>query len=204
MKKEDLDKILELHTLWLQAKGGSRANLSGANLSDANLSDANLSGADLYGANFSGADLSRANLSDANLSGADLSRANFYGANFYGAKIDPSIANKHTRTCPEEGPFYAYKKVYGPNVLLLYIPRSAKRLTSFSSRKCRADKVKVVSAMDAKGNPIEAKEFHSNHDSKFKYTVGKWAKVSDFDEDARVECSRGIHFFITKQEALDY
>ena len=96
----DLKKILEEHLLWLNGKGGRRAdlsgtNLSGADLSGANLCDADLSGADLsnanlfgtnlrcadlIGADLSGADLSNANLCDANLSGADLSGANLCDA----------------------------------------------------------------------------------------------------------------------------
>lgn len=28
--------------------------------------------------------------------------------------------------------------------------------------------------------------------------------VEDFDEDRRNECAAGIHFFITRQEAVDY
>ena len=77
----DLKKILEEHLLWLNGKGGRRADLSGANLSDADLSNANLSGADLSGANLCDADLRCADLIDANLSGADLSCANLFGTN---------------------------------------------------------------------------------------------------------------------------
>ena len=43
----DLKKILEEHLLWLNGKGGSRADLSGADLSGANLFGANLSGASM-------------------------------------------------------------------------------------------------------------------------------------------------------------
>ena len=71
----DLKKILEEHLLWLNRKGGSRANLSGADLSGADLRCANLCDADL-----SGADLRCANLRDADLSGADLRCANLCDA----------------------------------------------------------------------------------------------------------------------------
>lgn len=36
------------------------------------------------------------------------------------------------------------------------------------------------------------------------YEVGKTVKVDDFDEDRWSECSRGIHFFMNRQEAIDY
>ena len=113
MKKEDLQKILRLHGVWVRGDGGVCANLSGANLigailsganligailSDAILSGANLSGAilsdaDLSGANLRGADLSDANLSCANLSGANLSCANLRGANLRGAIMWSTIGN---------------------------------------------------------------------------------------------------------------
>ena len=57
MEQLELNEIIEKHKMWLNNKGGERANLSGANLS---------------GANLSGADLSRANLNCANLRGANL------------------------------------------------------------------------------------------------------------------------------------
>ena len=60
MKKEDLQKILRLHGVWVRGDGGVCAILSGANLRGANLS----------GANLIGAILSDAILSCANLRGA--------------------------------------------------------------------------------------------------------------------------------------
>ena len=96
MKKEDLQKILRLHGVWVRGDGGVCANLSGANLIGAILSDAILSGANLSGAILSDADLSGANLSDANLSCADLSCANLSGADLRGADLsgaDLRVAN---------------------------------------------------------------------------------------------------------------
>ena len=92
----DLKKILDEHLLWLNGKGGSRADLRDANLRDADLRDADLFGADLScadlrGADLRGADLSGANLRGADLSGADLSCANLRGADLRGA--DLSCAN---------------------------------------------------------------------------------------------------------------
>lgn len=96
--REELDKILRKHKLWLEnKKGGERADLSGldlsyVNLSGVNLSYANLSKTDLSEANFTGAtlwraDLSCANLSLTNLRGADLSFANLSLANLSGADL---------------------------------------------------------------------------------------------------------------------
>ena len=79
MDQKELDKILELHKMWLNGgENGKCANLRGANLYDANLR-----GANLYDANLRGADLRGADLYGADLRGADL-----YGANLRDANLD--------------------------------------------------------------------------------------------------------------------
>ena len=51
MDQKELDKILELHKMWLWGDAnGKRANLYGADLRGADLRGANLRDADLYGA----------------------------------------------------------------------------------------------------------------------------------------------------------
>jgi len=44
----------------------------------------------------------------------------------------------------------------------------------------------------------------SNYDSKFIYTVGETVSVDNFDENRWNECAAGIHFFITREEAVKY
>ena len=88
----DLKKILEEHLLWLNRKGGSRANLcdadlSGADLRCANLCDADLSGADLRCANLCDADLRCADLRCANLRNADLRNADLRDADLRCANL---------------------------------------------------------------------------------------------------------------------
>jgi len=94
MDKEELQKILTEHALWLKSNGikGTKANLSGADLSDAdlthaNLYNANLSEADLTSANLTRADLTSANLTSANLTQADLTSANLTSANLTSANL---------------------------------------------------------------------------------------------------------------------
>ena len=96
MEASKLNEILDQHKLWLDGKGGKRANLTGADLCGANLSGAYLTGADLAhrqlaGANLTGAILYGANLTDANLTGADLTGAYLKGAYLKGA-ILPDIS----------------------------------------------------------------------------------------------------------------
>ena len=83
----DLKKILDEHLLWLNGKGGSRANLRNADLSNADLRDADLRGANLRCANLSNADLSDADLRDADLFGANLRCANLRDANLRDADL---------------------------------------------------------------------------------------------------------------------
>ena len=83
----DLKKILDEHLLWLNGKGGSRANLCDADLSGADLRCANLSNADLFGANLRGANLSDANLRNADLRNADLRNADLCRADLSNADL---------------------------------------------------------------------------------------------------------------------
>ena len=171
------------------------STLGGANLTGANLGGANLTGANLGGANLRGANLGGANLRGANLGGANLTEANLYRANLTEATLPPF------QIVPGVGQFRAFKKVQGNVVLELLIPRSAQRTSTLVGRKCRASKVKVVGV--ASGTTTET-VFRSHRDEAFTYEVGKWASVSDYDGDIRVECTKGIHFFPTLKEAQDY
>ena len=225
MKKEELKEILEKHLKWLRNEsGGERADLSGADLSGANLSEANLSEANLSEANLSGTDLSRAYLSGANLSGTDLSRANLSraylsranlsGANLSGAdlseanlfrtNLELNLLNKFLPICcPEYGSFIGWKKSAGNYIVKLEIAEDAQRSSAYG-RKCRCSKAKVLTIETLAGRETEVKEVVSKHDNTFVYRIGETVCVENFDKDRRNECAAGIHFFITRQEAVDY
>ena len=207
---KNLNEILEKHLKWLNDEnGGERADLSGADLSGADLSGADLRGADLYianlrGANLSGADLYIANLRGADLSGADLSGADLSGANLSGTKIDLMLLNKfYPICCPEAGNFVAWKKVRGNFIVKLEVTENAKRSSAFG-RKCRCNEAKVLDIQNLDGTSADVTEVYSKHDANFAYRVGETVRVDNFDEDRKNECAPGIHFFITRQEAVDY
>ncbi len=177
MTQSELNEILEKHRKWLNdEEDGEKANLRGANLRQANLSVADLSGADLRGADLRGADLSEV------------------------------IYNENTAffalCCPEEGSFIGFKKA-GGKIVKLQIPKSAKR-SSATTRKCRCSKAKVLSITEIDGNDSGITEICSDRDERFVYKVGETVSVSDFDENRWNECSTGIHFFITRDEAVRY
>ena len=202
-----LEEILERHKHWWYEDCDGwremRADLSGANLSGANLYGANLSGANLSGADLSGADLSGADLSGANLSGADLYGANLYGADLSGADLSgaenvPFIP----MACPDTGSFIAFKKA-SDHIVVLEIPADARRLSA-TGRKCRCDKANVLRIEEMDGTASGRIVVASDRDSSFVYKVGEMVSVPDFCEDRWQECSAGIHFFINRQEAVNY
>ena len=81
MKKDELDKILKKHMMWLNHEpGGERADLRSADLRSANLRSADLSYADLRSADLRYANLSYADLRSANLRSAVLSYADLRSA----------------------------------------------------------------------------------------------------------------------------
>ena len=103
--------------------------------------------------------------------------------------------------CPSDGEFTAWKKVNGKLVQLL-IPADAMR-SSATSTKCRCDKAKVVAITNLDGtNPIDAITGHGYVETE--YRVGEYVYPDSWDDDRWNECSHGIHFFINKQDAINY
>ncbi len=175
-------------------------NLHDADLSGANLRGANLRGADLRGVNLRGVNLSDANLSDANLRGANLRYANIrcaylYGANLYGA-IGAELILAQRRIVPS-GTLTVYKKLAGSIIATLEIPADAQRCNALDSRKCRASKA-VVRALSAGTSAVDG------YTGKLVYVVGQAVTPDSYDPNIYVECSHGIHFFLTRIEAERY
>jgi len=173
------------------------ANLGGAYLRGANLGGAYLRGADLGGANLGGAYLRGADLGGAYLRGADLGGANLGGANLGGAKEIPYVP----LACPSDGAFIGWKKVHG-KLVKLEVPEDAQRCSA-TSQKCRCSKAKVLAITDCEGNnPFD--EILNTNETPLLYKVGEMVYPDSFDENRWNECSHGIHFFINKQDAINY
>ena len=229
MDTKTINEILNQHKLWMNCNGGKRADLRGADLRDADLQGADLWGADLRGADLRyadlrDADLRYANLRDADLQGADLRDADLQGADLRDADLrgadlryadlrgadlrdaDLQGADGLNINCPEAGSFIAYKKAnlgYKSVIVKLQIPEDAKR-SSATSRKCRCDKALVLEISGISDINTRLEFAYSKYDPSFIYQVGESVSVSDFDENRWNECSTGIHFFITRQEAVEY
>ena len=212
MNREQLSKILENHKHWIlrdcEGWEGMRANLCDANLREANLRRANLRGANLYGADLYGADLYRADLREAdlreaNLRGADLYRADLYGADLRGANLyEAKNISFIPMACPEEGAFIGYKKAQN-KIVKLEICNDARR-SSATGRKCRCDKAKVLSITNIDGSPATETKVCSDYDLNFIYKVGEIVEEPNFCENRFEECASGIHFFINRQEAVEF
>lgn len=226
MDKYELAKVLCQHQMWLEDAGGKRAiligiylreaSLTGANLNEAILRQADLRGASLFSArlccaDLRGADLDCADLRNANLINADLRTANLRGANLCsanltGAKLDDVEYNHKTGffalQCPEEGSFIGYKKACN-HIIKLEILADAKR-SSATTRKCRCSSAKVLSITTLDGQDDGTRAISSNYDEDFVYRVGEIVRVDNFDDNRWRECSTGIHFFMTRDEAVMY
>jgi hypothetical protein len=185
------------------------AYLTGAYLAGAYLSGAYLSGADLRGADLTGANLTDANLTDANLTGANLTDANLTGAYLRRAYLTGAYLRRAYLTGAylsgakgleqfcilPAGDLIVWKQVSN-GIAKLLVPAKAARVNSYGSRKCRAAYAKVLSA--PKG------AYTAAHSPLTKYMRGRIVRPDKFDPDPRIECSHGIHFFITEQEAQEY
>ena len=191
------------------------ADLRGANLCGASLLNANLRGADLRGANLCSANLTRANLEQANLEGASVLCVNLKGADVRGADFrgaDLKYTNTHemkvnTETkmdwpmvCPETGSFIAWKRAC-KYIVKLEIPEDAKR-SSATTNKCRASWAKVLEIQNEDGTEADVTEVKSMHGGVYK--VGSMVYPDKWDDNRWNECSHGIHFFMTRYEAVEW
>ena len=217
--EELMEKIAE-HQKWLRDKTtGKSLDASFLDFSDVDFSKidfrgANFYGADLIGADFHDTDFHDADFHGANFNGADFHDADFIGADFYGADFIGannineviSFANISNTAlciqCPEEGSFIGFKKAVG-GIVKLRVTESAKR-SSATTHKCRCSEAEVLEIQNMDGTKSERTSVSSKYDLNFIYSVGAIVSVPDFDDYRWNECTRGIHFFLSRQEAVNY
>lgn len=226
MEKQDLNKILESHNLWLEGRQeGKCANLRGANLQNADLRGANLQNANLRyaamrGANLQDADLRRADLlgaylQDADLWGANLQNANLQDADLRGADLrGADLLGAAMRGADLEG---AYLVNIKHNYLTVGIIQPCPEIGSYEAwKKCDDNKlVKLLIPEDAKRSSAttrkcrascaiclegEGQTVYQGHVTV--YSPGKKVEsFNGFNEDRWVECGEGIHHFVNKEDA---
>ena len=222
-RMNEIYKTLDNHKLWLDSSliKGKCAEFYGTKFGDFWVD----SRVDLKNANFRAAIIRGCCFINVDLTNTDFRGADLYGVRFYYNKdIERAIINL-PKICPEKGSFIGFKKAFvleaydnisdpwnslidqhivNPYIVELEIPEDAIRVSSSSSRKCRCSKAKVISITNLDGSPADVKTVYSSFDKEFAYTVGKTVSVDNFNINWWEVCASGIHFFITRQEAVDY
>ena len=189
--------VIERHGKWLRGvAGGERADLQGSDLQGINLQGVDLQYSILHGAILQNSNLQYSNLQNSDLRGANLQGANLQGADLQGANLQGAIL-PHYKICPESGGFYGWKQTT-TGIITVYIPAKSARVSCPHSRKCRAEFVKVMSGEGCGGSsPTHAR-------SSLTYNKGETVYAEKFDDDIRVDCTGGIHFWMTEAEAREW
>ena len=227
----NLDSII-FHQCILSGSIFSGANLSGASFVNclghhAQFNGANMSRATIENSNFDHCDFAGCYMTNVSLTGSSFVRSNFTGAvlipnvvstdtDFSGVSMNYNdvIAFKtlsyaknvpySPMACPDSGSFIGWKKCRGDAIVKLLIPEDAKR-SSAAGRKCRCDKAIVLEIQSKSGKKLSDDiAAYSRYNPDFVYRVGETVSEEYFCEDRWEECAPGIHFFINRQEAVEY
>lgn len=177
------------------------ADFTECRLSNSRFQDCDLEGAKFCSADLRGADLRECNLRNADFRGADIRLATLENADLTGACMDETTLGYRMR-CPEKGAFVAYKKCVYDRILQLLVPADAKR-SSATGPTCRCDKAKVLTIKSFDGTK-EFDEAWSLVDENFVYRKGEWVYANAFTEDRWKDSTYGIHFWMTREEAMGY
>ena len=169
------------------------AYLREANLRGANLRGANLRGADLREANLCGANLYGANLCGANLYGADLREAYLCGADLNGIKTNYLTIGIHPAP---EGKLIGWGKK-SKHIVKMEIPEDSPRSCA-TTRKFRCH---FADVLEIDGKTTGKIEHSWNGIDIIVYEVGQRVYSGSWDAHRWNECSHGIHFFLTREEA---
>lgn len=198
-------------------------DMTGLDLSRATFEDCNLRGTDFSGSKMDHVAFYNNEIRDMKLRGClargcsfrfqDMEGIDLSGANIYASVLedainqDKVITDENTKwykmRCPEEGPFIAWKCCTDLRVVMMLVPADAKRCMS-TLETGRVSKVKVlkITNIDETENYTWAQ---STVDPDFYYEVGKWLEPANgFQEDRWKDSSQGIHFFLERQQCVDY
>ncbi len=144
----------------------------------------------------------------------DMEGMDLRGADIYASVLEDAInpdkvmidddTKWYRMTCPPEGEaFVAWKCCTDLRVVQMLVPKDAKRCMA-TMETGRVSKVKVLSIKS-----IDESESYtwaqSTVDPDFYYEVGKWLEPANgFQEDRWKDSSQGIHFFMERQQCVDY
>ena len=196
----------DLHGLDFSKSAFHNVRLFGVDFSKACFENALLDGICLEDCNLTGANLTGVCLREGALKNCDCRGVNFYSAVLEHTDLTGIITDETTKWfrmhCPATGPILGYKKCFGDRLVQLLIPADAKR-TSATRPSCRASKAKVLSIWNFEATE-SYEEAWSLVDDNFVYRKGQWVEVKNFNEDRWFDSTTGIHFWLTREEAIAY
>ena len=103
-----------------------------------------------------------------------------------------------------EGDIIIWKKLRDDIIAKLLVPAKAKRVNAIGSRKCRFEYTQTL-ALFQKGRFVKKGTIGRGlKNPNTLYIVGEITKPDSFDPSPLIECSNGIHGFITRQEAQNF
>jgi len=107
--------------------------------------------------------------------------------------LNPLIAARLS-ILPSEGAVIGWKQCRSGVIVKVLVPAQAAR-SNATGRKCRAEYVKVLEI----GGASLAYSIHTEHTI---YRVGETVVCDKWEPDRWIECGGGIHFYLTREEAV--
>jgi uncharacterized protein YjbI with pentapeptide repeats len=174
-------------------------DLQKATIKNTSIIESDLQSALLRNATLEDVNLFRADLQFAHLEDASLSRVNLENSNLEDTHLSENEECRRGLILKED--MIGYKKCRDNRIVKLCVPKGAV-VFSINNYKCRTNIAKVLEITNLAGKVCRVA--YSNYEPDFKYKVGEIVEVEDFALRYNLECASGIHFFRTKEEAIDY
>lgn len=179
------------------------ANFDSCRLVGARFKSVILRQASFYRADLRDSTFATCDVEFASFGSAVLTNANFSLTNIEKARKDYLTIGLHPAP---EGDLIGYGKK-SDFIVTLLIPKEARRSCA-TSRKYRAEYAKVLSIESLFGAPgpstVTNQYYVEGCLKSTRYTVGEYVYPDAWDEDRWNECSNGIHFWLTKEEARQW
>ena len=223
LAKRTPGKLLNMKHTIFKGLDLSGWDMTGLDLLRATFEDCNLRGTDFSGDKLDNVAFYNNEIRDMKLNGClargcsfrfqDMEGIDLRGANIYASVLEDAINQDKVITdddtkwykmrCPEEGPFIAWKCCTDLRVVMLLVPADAKRcMATLETGRISKAKVLSIKSIDETESYTWAQ---STVDPDFYYEVGKWVEPANgFQEDRWKDSSPGIHFFLDRQQCIDY
>lgn len=191
-------------------------NFEWTTFSNVNLGKAKINNSIIDNSAFPGTSLREISIQNSSMKGCimrhcDLSNADISGTNIFSTvleytKLTDVKYDENTRFFelypPASGPYIGYKKCFNQRVATLLIPADAMRTSAtMNCGRCSKAKVLTIKSFD------ETEEYEyglATIDEEFEYRVGQYVHVDDFNKNRWMDSTTGIHFWLTREEAIAY